>query len=189
MSLKNAKKGLQEGLLSPNDIDIERNNTFGTTNNDFSRKSTFSRALTFTDEVYNKTVSGLSAPLEGLQRKFTEVGNMIDPDAKMTKAMLQDIEKIAEQGPEGDMPLPDGFAHERMFWRLLFWNAVVACIMGLIGAAFMNVADEVNFSYIISSIYQFPHTIVYRFLNIGRRVIIALMSRVVNGTTEKNISC
>lgn len=146
MSLLGAgkKNGMKENLIDDPEDPYARTNTFSKkstgTNGDFSRKSTFSRAFTFDTDAFAKTVS---TPFEGLQRTLTEVGNRIDPDAQFTKAALNKYIEVAEQGPEGDIPLPPGFARKPPFWKLMFLNGVGAVIMGVLGAAFMNMAEEV----------------------------------------------
>lgn len=106
---------------------------------DFARRSTFSRALTFSPEAYNRVVV---QPLEGLQRTFTEIGNRIDPDAVYTTALLDQYQKHSE-GNEGDLPLQTGFARKKKFWKVVLLLTICSSFMGLVAAGFLNATEEV----------------------------------------------
>ena len=118
-------------LLSTDELDPK---------NTFSRKATFSRTFTFDGTALKTNVTG---QLEGLTRKLSEVGNYIDPDAKVTNAIIADYVEVAGKGNEGDMPFPPGFGNKLKFWKVIFFAGLVSCFMGLASAAFMNIADEV----------------------------------------------
>jgi hypothetical protein len=122
---------LNSKLLSSEELD--RKNTF-------SRKQTFSRAFTFDGTALKSNVTG---QFEGITRTLTEVGNYIDPDAKVTNAIIGDYVEVAEKGNEGDMPFPPGFGNKFKFWKVIFFSGLVACFMGVAAAAFMNIGDEV----------------------------------------------
>ncbi len=121
------------------DNGYDRKNTFAAE----GRKTTFSRAFTFDGEALR---SQISQPFSGLTRTLTEVGLKFDPDAQFTKAVINEYIKNSETGHEGDIPLPPGFARKTDFWRLLLLVAIVASIMGIVSAAFMNFGDEVKYS-------------------------------------------
>ncbi len=130
-------------LLGKNEVveddsnDYNRKNTFAAD----GRKTTFSRAFTFDGEALRT----ISQPFSGLTRTLTEVGLKFDPDAQFTKSVIQEYVKHSEAGGhEGDIPLPPGFARKADFWRLLLLVAIVASIMGIVSAAFMNFGDEVS---------------------------------------------
>ncbi len=116
--------------------DLARKTTFAGD----ARRSSLSRAFTFDGAAIRQTVS---QPFEGLTRTLTEVGNRFDPDAKFTKAVISDYKRVAEEGNEGDIPLPPGFARKYKFWKLIFFGALVATFMGVASAAFLNFGDEV----------------------------------------------
>lgn len=118
--------------------DADRN-TLGN-KDDFVRRSTFSRTLTFSPETYHRAVV---QPLEGLQRTFTEIGNRIDPDAQYTNALIDQYQKHSE-GNEGDLPLQTGFARKAKFWKMVLLLTVLASFMGLVAAGFMNATQEVR---------------------------------------------
>jgi hypothetical protein len=107
---------------------------------DFVRRSTFSRTLTFSPEAYHRNIV---QPLEGLQRTFTEIGNRIDPDAQYTNALIDQFEANAK-GNEGDLPLQTGFARKKKFWKVIFLLTLVSGFMGLVAAGFMNATEEVR---------------------------------------------
>lgn len=113
-------------------------NTLGN-KEDFVRRSTFSRTLTFSPETYHRAVV---QPLEGLQRTFTEIGNRIDPDAQYTNALIDQYQKNSE-GNEGDLPLQTGFARKAKFWKVILLLTVLSSFMGLVAAGFMNATEEV----------------------------------------------
>jgi hypothetical protein len=128
--------------LLKNPMHTEQDTERGTLGNkeDFVRRSTFSRTLTFSPETYHRAVV---QPLEGLQRTFTEIGNRIDPDAQYTNALIDQYQKHAE-GNEGDLPLQTGFARKLKFWKVILLLCVVASFMGLVAAGFMNATEEVR---------------------------------------------
>jgi hypothetical protein len=125
--------------------DAERNTLGG--KDDFVRRSTFSRTLTFSPETYHRAVV---QPLEGLQRTFTEIGNRIDPDAQYTNALIDQYQKHSE-GNEGDLPLQTGFARKKKFWKVIVLLTIISSFMGLVAAGFMNATEEV----IIQAVYIF----------------------------------
>lgn len=127
-------KDLNNKLL---ENDLARKNTFA----EIPRRTSFARAFTFDGAALQQTVQG---PYEGLKRTITEVGNKIDPDAKFTKAVLSDYQRVDQEGNEGDIPLPKGFASTYKFWKIIFWGGLVSAFMGIAAAAFMNFADEVK---------------------------------------------
>jgi hypothetical protein len=133
--------------LLDKDNDLARKTTFA---NDNPRRNTFSRAFTFDGAALAQTVA---KPLEGLQRTLTEVGNRLDPDAKFTKSVLNDYRRVENEGNDGDVPLPKGFARQYKFWKLIFWGGIVACFMGVASAAFMNFADEVKMNFLSSNVF------------------------------------
>lgn len=114
---------------------LERQNTFA------DRKNTFSRTFTF-DGAY--IMEGLQAPIAGITRTLTDIGNAIDPDAKFTKAAIEDYSKVAVEGNEGDIPFPEGFCNTYPFLQVAFWTLLVAGVMGVATAGFMNFVDEVS---------------------------------------------
>lgn len=118
---------------------------------DFVRRSTFSRTLTFSPETYHRAVV---QPLEGLQRTFTEIGNRIDPDAQYTNALIDQYQKHSE-GNEGDLPLQTGFARKAKFWKVILLLCVLSSFMGLVAAGFMNAVEEVSTFLYINIIYVF----------------------------------
>lgn len=122
------------------DQDSAERGTIGN-KDDFVRRSTFSRTLTFSPETYHRAVV---QPLEGLQRTFTEIGNRIDPDAQYTNALIDQYQKHS-QGNEGDLPLQTGFARKLKFWKVALLLTVIASFMGLVAAGFMNATEEVSF--------------------------------------------
>ncbi|KAJ1419428.1 chloride channel, partial [Ochromonadaceae sp. CCMP2298] len=99
----------------------------------FDRRSTFARTLTFSPAKF--------APLGGLQRTLTEIGNKIDPDAQYTNALIDQYQRHNEDN--GDLPLQTGFARKAKFWKLALLVTMVSSVMGLVAAAFMNVTDEI----------------------------------------------
>jgi hypothetical protein len=121
------------------DNDLARKTTFADGN---PRRTSLARAFTFDGAALQQTVA---KPFEGLKRTITEVGNRFDPDAKFTKAVIGDYTRIAEEGNEGDIPLPSGFARKYKFWKIVFWGAAVSCLIGVAAAAFLNFADEVSY--------------------------------------------
>lgn len=123
--------------LKEEDPTYARQNTFAAE----GRKNTFSRAFTFDGEAIRNQIS---QPFSGLTRTLTEVGQRFDPDAQFTKAVIAEYTVHAASGNDGDMPLPPGFANKGDFWRMIFLVSIVACLMGLISAAFMNFGDEVS---------------------------------------------
>jgi hypothetical protein len=135
------EKSYNTKLLEKNESDetngYDRQNTFAAD----GRKTTFSRAFTFDGEAIRNQIT---QPFSGLTRTLTEVGLKFDPDAQFTKSVIQEYVKHSESGSEGDLPLPPGFARKADFWRLLLLVAIVACIMGVLSAAFMNFGDEVS---------------------------------------------
>ena len=123
---------------------------------DFVRRSTFSRTMTFSPEAYHRNVT---APLEGLQRTFTEIGNRIDPDAQYTNALMETYVKAGEGG-EGDLPLQTGFARKKKFWKVMLLVTIIAGFMGLVAAGFMNATQKVRyaafeFGNFFSSLFKF----------------------------------
>lgn len=142
---------LKQTLLTPQEtvnynMDYDRKTTFagGDRDTTYSRRNTFSRAFTFDGNAIRQSVA---QPFEGLARTLTEVGNRIDPDAKFTKAVIAEYSRVDKEGNEGDVPLPSGFARKFKFWKLMFFAGLVACVMGVICAIFMNIGDEVNLLY------------------------------------------
>ena len=127
---------MKENLLD--DGDLARKTTFATDN---PRRTSLARAFTFDGAALQQTVA---QPFVGLQRTLTEVGNRIDPDAKFTKAVISDYRRVDEEGNDGDVPLPSGFARKWKFWKSIFWGGLVATFMGVASAAFMNFTDEVS---------------------------------------------
>lgn len=103
----------------------------GAQTEDFSRKSTFSRAFTFDGET--------------LRRTMTETMRRLDPDEEYTKAVINDYVKAKEEYNDGDIPLPGGFTHTRAFWKTLFAGFIMAGILALFALLFMNVTDQVMF--------------------------------------------
>ena len=129
-------KLLGKAEVPEEDLGYDRKNTFAAE----GRKTTFSRAFTFDGEALRNQIA---QPFSGLTRTLTEVGLKFDPDAQFTKSVIKEYVKYSETGHEGDIPLPPGFARKADFWRLLVLVAIVACIMGVVSAAFMNFGDEV----------------------------------------------
>lgn len=138
---------MRENLLDDGP-DLARKTTFA----DNPRRTSLARAFTFDGTALQQTVA---KPLEGLKRTITEVGNKIDPDAKFTKAVISDYRRIDEEGNEGDLPLPPGFARKWKFWKIVFWGGLCATFMGVASAAFLNFGDEVSSFFI-----QNPHILI-----------------------------
>lgn len=130
------EKLLAQGQPQP---DLARVNTFA--DEGMNRQYTFSRAFTFDGAAIQRHVS---QPFEGLARTLTSVGNHIDPDAKFTNHVLEEINSVNNRGNEGDLPVSPGFGRKRKFWRLIFYTVLVASFMGVAACLFMNVADHVR---------------------------------------------
>lgn len=130
------EKLIENGEKPGNNYD--RQTTFA---DGIARKSTFSRAFTF-DGAYIR--DGLAQPIDAISRTLTEVGHRFDPDAKFTKSVIADYTKVSSEGNEGDIPFPEGFCNTYPFIQIIFWVGIVACIMGIMAAGFMNFTDEVR---------------------------------------------
>ena len=95
----------------------------------FRRNSTFSRMYTFDgqgkpEHVLNRTLSNMAYldPVNLLTRTMSSVGQTFDPDGEMTKNLLSNINKAAEDGHEGDVPEPPAFARKIEFWKMMLLN-------------------------------------------------------------------
>lgn len=67
-----------------------------------------------------------------------------DKISRAISGMVPDFYEVqAEHSPEGDMPLPDGFANTFTFWRILGVAIFLGLTMGTVGECFVNIVDEV----------------------------------------------
>lgn len=96
----------------------ERNNTYGRTN-------TFSRVFTF-------------------DRTMTQVfGIDLQSEEAWTEQLINNYVKIHDKGVEGDIPIPQAFAREKSFWKMMGCGIVFGCVIGICGLIFMNFAEYV----------------------------------------------
>ncbi|RYH19910.1 hypothetical protein EON65_25295 [archaeon] len=120
--------------------ELDRKTTFANEPG-FARKSTFTRAFTF-DNAYIR--DGIQQPIDKLTRTITDIAERFDPDAKFTKAVISDYTQVANEGNEGDIPFPEPFANTFNFWKVTFLTVLLAILMGILSAAFMNFTDEAS---------------------------------------------
>ena len=55
---------------------------------------------------------------------------------------IPDFFEVNKAGPQGDVPLPQGFANTTNFWKVLFFAVVIGLFMGTLGECFLNIVDE-----------------------------------------------
>lgn len=150
-----SKNTLNDSLIDDDYSDLERKTTFADAS--MNRKSTFNRAFTFDGQA----LQSMTEPIRGITRTLT---NYIDPDAVMTKKMISTYSTVANQGNEGDVPLPPGFARRLNFWKLVFVSGLIAVFMGLASSIFMNFTDKVRIIKVIIKEYINNNNFFYLFI-------------------------
>lgn len=65
-------------------------------------------------------------------------------EEQWTKSLIAEYVRVQTKGVDGDMPLPAGFCREYRFWRVMFYTGIISCLMGLLAAGFLNIADKVS---------------------------------------------
>lgn len=118
-----------------------RKSTFGQDSN-YSRKNTFARGYTF-DAAFDTVTQPIEDLGTNISRKISDVGNRLDPDALFTKSVIREYVKHNEEGNEGDLPLPTGFARKKKFWKLIILVSLIAAFIGLAACGFMNFVDKI----------------------------------------------
>ena len=78
---------------------------------------------------------------EGMTRRVTLLGETLDPDAKLTKKLINTYVQAEDDTKEGWLLLPPGFARKWHFHRAVMILVVMAAILGFIGACFMSFTD------------------------------------------------
>jgi hypothetical protein len=107
------------------------------------RQATFSRFTTFTGQTNEQL--GRRSTTNYFNRTFTDtLGLTYASEEQWTQSLLAQYVAVSEKGVDGDMPPPLGFGRERRFWRMMFFAGLLGCLMGCVGCAFLNVADEVR---------------------------------------------
>ena len=79
-------------------------------------------------------------------RAFTEVAfSLIDFESEeaWTKRLLDEYHEVFKDGPEGDIPIPEGFGRTRDFWVLFILSGVFGIIVGFVGLIALNIVEEV----------------------------------------------
>ena len=79
-------------------------------------------------------------------RTFTESAmSLIDFDSEeaWTKKIIEKYAEVATSGPEGDIPIPEGFGRKKDFWIMFVMSAVFGSILGFTGLLILNIVDEV----------------------------------------------
>ncbi len=59
------------------------------------------------------------------------------------KMLLEEYQQANNKGPEGDIPIPEGFGKNKQFRINVILTIAFGLILGVIGVVFMNLADEV----------------------------------------------
>lgn len=100
---------------------------------------------TWTEGVFGRTIT----------RNFTEGWNKAfeDEDAWTRKLYEQSMEK-QKAGVDGDMPAPEGFAHESAFWKLILISAIFGVIFGFVAIAFLLCAEKVPKEWVANSNFE-----------------------------------
>lgn len=105
---------------------------------DLPRQNTYTRAYTF-----DNTANGFTRTSTMFGRMITDtIGLTYETEEQQMHSLIAEYVRVAEKGVDGDMPLPAGFAREYRFWRMMFYAGLFGCFMGVLGACFLNVADE-----------------------------------------------
>lgn len=131
---------LQRGLLSPQE---EATPGDGSTHSTtfFSRISTFGVFSGWGwghDTEHQDHMGGMS-----FTRGITEaLGLNYESDEAWTRSLIDSyIYGEEKSGREGDIPMPEGFARERRFWRLTTLSGVLGVVVGVFAVGFMNAVD------------------------------------------------
>ena len=106
------------------------------------RRSTFARTMTFNPQTFNPVVYE-GYVVQSVRKTMTNIGELLDPDAVYTNALLQEYHKH-DMGNEGDLPLQTGFARKAKFWRVFLLICLLASFMSLVAAGFVNLTQEVR---------------------------------------------
>ena len=54
-----------------------------------------------------------------------------------------EYQAVAKKGPEGDVPVPAGFADKSVFWKIVGISGLFGAIMGIFAVAVLNCSNEI----------------------------------------------
>jgi len=95
----------------------------------------------FRFQKYQSSMEGESIPSSRSNRSDYM---SVDKISRAISTIVPDYYEVQENHmPEGDMPLPDGFANTFTFWKVLLIACVLGLAMGTVGICFVNIVDEV----------------------------------------------
>lgn len=88
--------------------------------------------------------------MQAFPRAMTEpIANAInfitDTDGEWTRNIIEDLDKIDDKGPDGDVPVQPAFAQDKYFWTIAGLGVAMGLFTGLFSLGFMNLIDEVLF--------------------------------------------
>lgn len=79
-------------------------------------------------------------------RAFTESAlNMIDFESEeaLLRKLIEDCKDVATKGPEGDVPIPEGFGRNPIFWKIALVCTLFGGIMGIAALGILNCSNEI----------------------------------------------
>lgn len=77
-------------------------------------------------------------------RAFTNM-SLIDFESEeaWTRRLIEEYAEVAKEGPEGDIPIPEGFGKTRDFWVMFVVSALFGSVVGFVGLVVLNIVEEV----------------------------------------------
>lgn len=79
-------------------------------------------------------------------RSFTETAlSMLDYENEeaVLRKVVDDYKNVAAKGPEGDVPIPEGFGGRLMFWKVVTISCCIAAFMGVAAVGVINCANSI----------------------------------------------
>jgi hypothetical protein len=124
----------------------------------------------------------------------TAINFITDTDGEWTRNIIEDLDKIDDQGPDGDVPVQPAFAQDKYFWIISGLGVAMGLFLGLFSLGFMNLIDEVP-TIIISLVILFKNQFsllttpcLFRFQSSGSTTESSTRSRIAGFTAERLFS-
>lgn len=99
----------------------------------------------FRQSVFDGTMQVRASIMGATQGIVNTIGKVVPkPAADVIKEAREGFIKINKiTGPQGEVPIPVGFANTAKYWEMIFWSGLLGGVTGAIGSILINIAVAV----------------------------------------------
>lgn len=114
------------------------------------RASTMNRQTFVVRETFAMTARGVRYSMAAIGNQIAKTAEAVTPKPAadiISQAREGFIRVNKISGPQGEVPIPKGFAQSARYWELLFWSCLLGGVVGICGSGLLNLALTVRLWY------------------------------------------